>query len=929
MRRRTARPELGRFVLAFALAVALAASSTADAYAQTLPEGVTREASVEGITEYVLDNGLRVILFPDQAQQQITVNMTVMVGSRHEGYGETGMAHYLEHMVFKGSPKHPDIPQEFSDRGAFWNGTTWFDRTNYFETFPASEENLAWALDLEADRLVNSFVAEEDLRSEMTVVRNEWEAGENNPFGVLMKRTMSTAFQWHNYGNSTIGARADIEYVPVERLREFYRKYYQPDNAMLVVAGRFDEGRALELIVEKFGAIPRPEREGANKLYETYTAEPTQDGERSITLRRVGDTQYAMAIYHVPAGSHSDFAAVDVLAHALGNEPSGRLYKGLVEAGLAASTGAFGWQLREPGTLMAFAEVRMTGDLEAANTTMLDVIESVVDEPVTEEEVERAKNDLLTSIDLAFRRSQSIALQLSEWGSMGDWRLFFLHRDRLKEVTPEDIRRVAAAYLMPSNRTVGLFMPVEDKPLRAEIPAAPNVGELVASYTGGEAVEEGEAFDPTPANVEARTSRFELPAGFKYAFLPKENRGNTVVASFRLIIGNEEALMGQATAGDMAGDMLMRGTVNRTRQELEDELNRLGARAGVGGSVSSVSGSIQTTRERLADVLRLIGEVLHEPAFDEREWNLLKEERLAQIESQMSEPGPRASIEFSRRMSPFPEDHPRYTPTLEERKTRLEAVTLAEARAFYERFYEAAEGGSMAVVGDFDPEEIRPIIEEVFGDWSSEVEFARIAEPYRPVEAETVEIETPDKTNSVFLAGYPFEMGDEHPDYPAMELGNYMLGGAPLASRLANRVRQQEGLSYGIGSGFSAHPVDNRGVFQVFAIQAPENVGKVETAIMEEIERALADGFTQEEFDKAKAGWLEQQQLLRAQDPSLAGMLSTGLYFGRTLEWDSALERAVRALTLEQVNAAVRRWIDPAKLLIIKAGDFEGTKVTS
>ncbi len=268
------------------------------------PAAATRVATVEGITEYRLDNGLRFLLFPDRSRQRITVNITYLVGSRHEGYGETGMAHLLEHLVFKGTPNHPSISNELSERGVSFNATTWFDRTSYYETFPVEEDNLARALDIEADRMVNSRISAEDLASEMTVVRNEWERHEDNPFATLKERVLSTAFLWHNYGNSTGGARADIENVPIERLRAFYRKYYQPDNAVLVVTGRFDPERAVDLIEEKFGPIPRPDRSGANRLFETYTAEPTQDGERTVTLRRVGSVQYAIAAYHVPSGSH-------------------------------------------------------------------------------------------------------------------------------------------------------------------------------------------------------------------------------------------------------------------------------------------------------------------------------------------------------------------------------------------------------------------------------------------------------------------------------------------------------------------------------------------------------------------------------------------------------------------------------------------------
>ena len=290
-----------------------------------LPDGVTRGASVEGITEYNLKNGLKVLLFPDPSKPTATVNITYLVGSRHEGLGETGMAHLLEHMVFKGSTKHTNIPEELTSHGARPNGTTWLDRTNYFETFAATDENLKWALDLESDRMVNSFIKNEDLQSEFSVVRNEFESGENNPGRVLNQRVVSSAYIWHNYGNSTIGNRSDIEKVPIANLQAFYKKFYQPDNAVLVVAGKIDEAKTLAMVNEYFGKIPRPTR----VLQPTYSIEPTQDGERNVTLRRVGDTKVVSALYHIMPGSHPDYPTMDVITELLTDEPSGRLYKAL------------------------------------------------------------------------------------------------------------------------------------------------------------------------------------------------------------------------------------------------------------------------------------------------------------------------------------------------------------------------------------------------------------------------------------------------------------------------------------------------------------------------------------------------------------------------------------------------------------------------
>jgi len=899
----------------------LVAALAGPAEAQELPAGITQGATVEGITEYDLENGLRVLLFPDQSKQQITVNITYMVGSRHEGYGETGMAHLLEHLAFKGTPDHPDIPAELTEHGAFPNGTTWFDRTNYFETFPASDENLVWALDLESDRMRNSFIAQEDLESEMTVVRNEWESGENSPQAVLQKRVLSAAYDWHNYGNSTIGARADIENVPIDRLQAFYHKYYQPDNAVLVIAGRFEPERALALVAEKFGTIPRPERTGSNQLFRTYTAEPAQDGERDVTLRRVGDVQLVMVAYHVPAGSHEQFAAVDVLTHLLSTRPAGRLYRALVETGLAASAYATNLQLDEPGMLIATAQVREGDSLDAAKEALLATLDAVADDPPTEEEVERAKTDFLSSIDLALNNPQGIALQLSEWASMGDWRLLFIHRDRIAQVTPEAVRRVAQAYLKPSNRTIGYFYPTDETPERAEIPPPPDVAALVAGYGGHEAVAEGEAFDPTPANIDARTQTFTLPSGMEVAFLAKENRGNAVNVVFQLRHGSEAALMGKATAGSLAAAMLMRGTRNRSRQEIQDELDRLKAQGFLSGTASITSGSFTTVRENLPAVLRLAGEILREPAFDAREFDLLREEQLAQIEAQRSEPQALAFEAFSRHMDPWPEDHPRYSPSFDEQIERLEAATVDEARAFWQRFY-GADGGTMAIVGDFDPAEIRPVIEETLGSWTAAEPYVRIEQPFRDVAPVSEDIETPDKANAMMVAGLVIPMRDDDPDYPALVLGNYILGGGFLNSRLATRIRRQEGLSYGVASGFSAHPRDEIGQFFAYAIFAPENGDKVVTAFRDEIAKVLESGFTAEEVDAAKRGYLDAAQNGRTNDAAIASALAANLFWDRTMAFTAEREAEIRALTPERILAAIRRYMDPEKISIFRAGDF-------
>ena len=748
----------------------------------------TKVTSVEGITEYRLDNGMAVLLFPDSSKPTVTVNVTYMVGSRHEGYGETGMAHLLEHMVFKGTTHRGDIKVELRNHAADYNGSTWYDRTNYFETLPATDENVRYALDMEADRMINSRVSREDLDKEMTVVRSEFEMGENSPTRVLQERVLSTAYLWHGYGRSTIGSRADIEHVPIDRLQAFYRNYYQPDNAMLVVAGKFDETKTLAWAKEIFGAIPKPSR----KLSPTYTEEPTQDGEREVVLRRVGEMQALSVAYHIPAGSHPDFAAIEVLDAILSEVPSGRLYKALVESKKAIAVSSNPYQLHDPGVEVVQAQVRKDASLDDVEKTALSVLDGIVKEPPTKDEVDRARTRLLKNIDLELNDSQRVSIVLSEWASMGDWRLLFLDRDRIRKVTPEDVARVAKLYLKHDNRTIGRFIPTA-QPDRSEIPATPDVSAMVKDYKGDAAVEAGEVFDPSPANIDARTIRVTLPGGMKLALLPKKNRGGTVAAALTFHYGDEKSVFGKEAAAGLAGAMLMRGTQKHTRQQLQDELDKLKAQMGTFASMTSAGLSINTIRTGLAGALRLAGEVLREPAFPESEFEQMRQSTIGRIESQRSEPQALAINAMNRYLSPYPPGDPRAISTFDESVDAYKKVTLADVKKFYADFF-GASNAELAMVGDFDAAEVQKIAAEFLGNWKSPSPYTIVKRTWKKLETVNRMIETPDKANAFFAAGVTAEIGDSDPDYPALLFANTMIGGGSQA-RLPRRIRDKDGLS--------------------------------------------------------------------------------------------------------------------------------------
>lgn len=896
--------------LAFALLLGLLPLHAAAAdTGSSAPIG--RIASVEGITEYRLANGLKLLLFPDASQETITVNITYLVGSRHEGYGERGMAHLLEHMQFKGTPRHPDQKNEFQSRGARFNASTSFDRTNYYATLAASQSNLDWALELEADRMVNSKISKEDLDSEMTVVRNEFEAGENSPYAVLGERMAAAAYLWHNYGNAIIGARSDIENVPIARLQDFYRKFYQPNNAVLLISGKFDEAQALGMVERHFGGIARPQR----VLIPTYTAEPTQDGERSVTLRRAGEVQLVGTLYHLPSGSHADFPAIDILVTALTKVPGGRLHRALIETGLASSVYGGDQQQREAGYAYFGASLRKDMSLAAARDALIGALEGFAANPISDAEVESARTQLMNDIEMAMNNSRELGMALSEFVAMGDWRLFFLYRDGLRAAKREDVQRVALHYLKTSNRTLGMFLPTAQAQ-RAEIPPAPDVAALVENYKGRAQVAAGEAFDPSAANIDARTALQQLPGGMKLALLPKKTRGGTVVAQLVLHWGDEQSKAGRSPACRLASAMLLRGSKRHTREQLRNEFDRLNASVSVSGN----GASIETLRPNLPAVLRLVAEVLREPAFPENEFEQLKRSSLTSVDSMKSDPNALAGLALARHLNPYPPEHWQYTPTLDERVQRLQSVTLADLRRCHEDFY-GASNSELAVVGDFDAPQIASLAQELFGDWVSPRPFKRIVETYHDVPAINRSLDTPDKANAVFRAGLNLPLRDDQPDYPALALGNYLLGGS-ADSRLWRRIREQEGLSYSVRSSLHAGSLDAAGEFGVSASYAPQNRARIEGEILEVLQQTLREGFSEAEVAAAKKGYLAMRQLSRTQDGALAARLAGNLYLGRRFAWDADFDARIAALTPRDIQDALKKHLDPRKLSIVKAGDF-------
>ncbi|HLB10334.1 MAG TPA: pitrilysin family protein, partial [Gemmatimonadaceae bacterium] len=382
---------------------------------------------------------------------------------------------------------------------------------------------------------------------------------------------------------------------------------------------------------------------------------------------------------------------------------------------------------------------------------------------------------------------------------------------------------------------------------------------------------------------------------------------------------------GQRAARELASGMLERGTKALSRQQLQDSLDLLRASVRVSGGANRTTFIIETVRSSVPAVLTLVAEMAKEPRFDSAEFEQLKQERIAGLEADRSDPQALASVAFDRRINPRAPGHPFYVPTIAEHIRSITSATLAEARGFHDRFYGAA-AGDLVLVGDFDSTAVQATAGKLFGGWRAPEAWARIPEPYKAVDSSTTVIETPDKANALFFAGLNMPIRDDAPDYAALLLGDYIVGGGSLDSRLSTRIRQREGISYGVGSFMSINSVDSSGLWESYAIYAPENANRLTRAFDEEIARVLKSGVTPEEMLKAKSGWLQEYEQERSNDDELASQIASRREYDRTFKYDAELERRVRAVTIEQVNAALRKYLVPGSFTVVRAGDFAKAK---
>ncbi len=877
-----------------------------------------------GIDEYRCTlNDLTVLLMEDHSAPVATFMVTYHVGSRNEAIGYTGSTHLLEHMMFKGTANYNrdlgnDVVPALQNIGAQINATTWLDRTNYFELLPS--EHLGLAVSIESDRMKNLLLRDEDRQPEMTVVRNEFERGENDPHEALDKNLWATAYQAHPYHHSTIGWRSDIEGVSTDRLRQFYETFYWPNNATVTIIGDFVKDEALQLILENFGKYPR----SPETIPEMYTTEPEQEGARRLLVKRAGQTGIVGIAHKSPAGLSDDTYPTQILSRVLGGGKSSRLYRKIVDKGLATSLSIWDTPFHDNGLFITYAFLTPDTDHAEVEQIILNEYEDIKENGVTDDEVLRAKGQIRAEQAFSRDGSYSIASNLNEAIAIGDWTFYTNFINRIDEVSPSDVQRVTDTYLDEDKSTTGYFIPKNNK---------------ASGGGGGEAP--GNSLGPKHfLNVNAVA--LDIPqedsgSGTAAASIAEQVVDSTPLEGLRLLtmktgVDDVVTIRGSFLGGDMynlddnsmvadvTAAMLDQGTKDKSKFEISEALESVGARLSFSSDQYRVRFNARCLKDDVPLVLGLIAEQFREPAFNKSDLETVARRYVGDLERSKDNTNQQAARKFLQTL--YPENHPNYPKDVATRIAEIEAITVKDLKSFHKENYGLGTV-TLVAVGDVNNEAFSNEVRDTFGGWKiSSLTLKESDVNANQVDATKTYVTMTDKTSTDMYIGQPIGISRDHGDYYPFMVGSFILGGN-FSARLMQTVRNEQGLTYGIASGVAGIDDGNDGYWNVWGTFAPELLEKGREAAMEQLNIWVADGVSAEELDAKKSTITGTFKVGLATTRGMANQILTNAEQGRPNSHLDNFPGIINALTLEQVNGAIKRYVDLEKTVFVAAGSVD------
>lgn len=884
-------------------------------------DGVEFIQEVGGIQEFALkSNGLKVLLLEDHSSPVATLMLTYLVGSRHESDKFRGGAHLLEHMMFKGTPTYNKengnaIPKELQRTGALLNASTWKDGTNYYESLPSDKLHIA--LNIESDRMRNSFIRREDFVSEMPVVQSEFDRLENSPLVALDLATWDKAYTEHNYHYPIIGIREDLEEMPIETLQDFYNTYYWPNNAVLAIIGDFNTASLLEEIVTKFGSI----KKSNNKIPQPDKVEAKQTQPRVVNVQREDQLEAVLIAHKTPPATHEDTPIFDVLGYILSRGKTSRLYRTLVEQGAAVEVYSESSKSHDPG--LFFSEVILTpqANHDLVKQAILSEYHSIQNEGVTAAELERAKNKLRAQVAYSRDGSYSLAHQLSMAIAAGDWTLFSTYVDKLNSVTSDDVKRIANKYFTAGTMTQSYLVSKDpqlasekDKDLKLEV--IPHVTKETMAVSEEKYEKEKEIKIPS-GSLASRVKTEEVHGINLYTSQTGVKDVLTLMGSFE---GAGHAYSDKPILAEMVLALLDEGTKKRSKFEIAQILEDRGAKITFQIDQDRVGFHARCLTKDIPIVVELISEQLRTPLFNEADLNRVKEQQKVLLRQAMNDTSAQAHTALTHMI--YQKNHSNYESSFEEQLKSLSEITIDDIKNFHSTHYGPNEM-IFTAVGDINHQTLVAALTQNFNNWPApSISKTFETKVSMNTRGERNTIPLPDKVKVDATFGHALGLTRNHEDYLPLYVANVVLGG-DFSARLASTVRDEQGLTYSVHSEIQGIDAETEGHWQINIILNNQVLEKGIKATMEQIEKFVNEGLSSSELTDKIETIVGKYKVGLSTSGGLAHRILRNAEFKFPLSYLDEYPELIEKLSVEQVNQTIKQYFSPKNLHLVVSGTLD------
>ena len=887
--------------------------------------------SEQKIEEYKLENGLRVILAENPKENKVFMNTIYLTGSLNDPKGKGGLAHLLEHLAFKGTQniQGEEFQRRLDQYTLSNNASTDYYSTKYTNIIRPDQNAINEMIHLEAERMDKLVLQEKFVPSEIAIVKREREVRLDQPFSVLMDQVFKSAYGNQHLGRLPIGDLNELQSINMSELNTFYRNWYAPNNAVMVITGKFDKAEVLKQIEQRFSSIE------ARKIPEQAKVpllDPSKIKQRDFLVKKGSD----LAKFNIYLNSKNEElkTTLALSPYLYTMQPSGHLYQGMVETGISTDVFSTTWLDQDFNLVFMGAVYAPNHNEKTVQTSLNNGVENT--KPFDETELKRVKNLVKNAQESMFSSSTAVGSMLSDYvvSSHGNWSQYFVDQKNLQDLTVQQVNQRLKTFLVSQNRVTGDIKPTpEDQKKALELKQeATQSKTLDQTNEKAEPLKDASTYKKEVENyvvtskgylesTEKKIERGQFKNGVKYALFPTSTRDDKTYASINVDFGTAESLFNKGDIIDLMAYLMLRGSDQYTLQDIADKSIEAGGSASASASGNGVSIQIVAKKEKFDEFFKFVIELMKNPKFEQSQFDLIKMQSLSSLDRPYTEPETVSALTIARIVDRYQPGDLRYHFEPEFAKKQMQAATNEQVKELYKTFF-AMNNAQIAITGDYDAKKIKKLLKSEFSKWNGKETYEHISTPYVQYNAQKYHVLAEQREFGSYISTLTLPMGADHPDMPAMMVFSYILGESQLSSRLAQELREKNALVYGFGSSLSLSDYEDSGALNISANYTAGKSAQVSQAVHTVLTQLLKNGVTEQELEAAKADIFKKRVTALEDERTIHRMLVPQLERNRNMLFREKRDQEISKLTKADIDTVIKKYIKLDQFIEVMADQY-------